>query len=189
MMVEKKQKRRELLEIRNFIPEQERAEKSRFIFMQLKELPEWKNAEVVFTYVSFGSEVDTILLIKECFKAGKKVAVPRVLDKTRMEFYYITSLDELKEGKWGILEPEGVEENLADVSKVQSQMKLLMIMPGIGFDREGHRLGYGGGYYDRYLEKYGANRFWKIGLAFEEQIQDIIVTDEYDVKVDGVYLK
>ena len=185
-MVEKKQKRRELLEIRNSIPEQERASKSRFIFMQLKEFPEWKNAEVVFTYVSFGSEVDTILLIKECLKAGKKVAVPKVLSKTEMEFYYITSIEELKAGVWGILEPEAVEENRADVSKLPSQAKPLMIMPGLGFDREGHRLGYGGGYYDRYLEKYGVERLWKIGLTFEEQMQDIIVTDEYDVKVDLV---
>ena len=187
-MVEKKQKRRELLEIRNSIPEQERAEKSRLIFMQLKELPEWKNAEVVFTYVSFGSEVDTILLIEECFKAGKKVAVPKVLDKTKMEFYYITSLEELQAGKWGILEPEEVEENKADVFKVKAQTKPLMIMPGVGFDREGHRLGYGGGYYDRYLEKYGVERFWKVGVAFEEQIQDRIVTDDYDVRVDRVCL-
>ena len=185
-MVEKKQKRRELLEIRNSIPEQERAKKSRFIFMQLKELPEWKNAEVVFTYVSFGSEVDTILLIEECFKAGKKVAVPKVLSKTEMEFYYITSIEGVKAGVWGILEPEAVEENRADVSKLPSQTKLLMIMPGLGFDREGHRLGYGGGYYDRYLEKYGVERFWKIGLAFEEQMQDKVVSEEYDVRVDGV---
>ena len=83
------------------------------------------------------------------------MVVPKVLDKTRMEFYYITSLEELQAGKWGILEPESIEENRADVFNIQNQTKPLMIMPGVGFDKEGHRMGYGGGYYDRYLKKYG----------------------------------
>lgn len=180
----KKKQRKELLEMRNSIPKPERVYKSWNILEQLKELPEWKNAEVVFTYVSFGSEVDTILLIEECFRTGKKVTVPKVLDKTKMEFYYITSLKELQVGKWGILEPESVEENRADVLNIQNQTKAFMIMPGVGFDKEGHRMGYGGGYYDRYLEKYGTERFWKVGLAFEEQMQDVVVNDLQDVKVD-----
>ena len=101
-------------------------------------------------------------------------------------FIDINSFGELQAGKWGILEPEGVEKSRADVSKFLIQAKPLMIMPGVGFDREGHRLGYGGGYYDRYLERYGAEKFWKVGLAFEEQMQDRIVSDVHDVKVDWV---
>ncbi len=180
----KKKLRAELLESRSSIPEENRIRKNAIILEKLKSLPEWKQTEVIFTYVSFGNEVDTIDLIKECFKAGKKVAVPKVIDKINMEFYYILSLEELYTGVFGILEPKANDGQKAEVSNIQ--IRPLMVMPGLGFDKEGHRIGYGGGFYDRYLERHGAENFVKVCLAYEEQIRDIVVSENHDIIADMI---
>lgn len=151
---------------------------SSHIFESVVNREEYINADVVLAYVSFSSEVDTHFLIQHALKNGKKVAVPKVFDNNEMRFFYINSLEELKPGAFGILEPEPVSEMIIDNNK-----KYVILLPGVAFDGDKNRLGYGGGYYDRYLAKYPF--IYKIMLAYElEKVEDKLPTNEYDVKSD-----
>ena len=193
LILKKKELRKELLEARNKLKQEDVFKMSEKILKTIQCFPEWEQAKVVYTYVSFGKEVDTISFIKECLQAGKKVAVPKMLGKGKMEFFYISSLAELKRNHFGILEPEEIEERRAvpfsfEVATTQKryEKQQLFIIPGVAFDKKFHRLGYGGGFYDRYLEKYGAENFLKISLAFPMQIRDTIPFEEHDICMDKI---
>ena len=141
--------------------------------------PEWEVSETVFCYVSFRDEADTFRIIQEALARGKKVAVPRVEGKHRMEFYYINSMDDLSPGYMGIPEPsEDAEERAVPVKND------LMVMPGAAFDRSGTRLGYGAGFYDAYLSKHPDCR--KLALAYSVQIEDQIPPEPHDIPVEMI---
>lgn len=152
-------------------------------------LNEYKEAECLFTYVDYNKEVRTITLIKDALKIGKKVAVPKVYSvnvteegKTSkyMKFHYISSLDDLKEGFRGIMEPSE-ELPVADIDSD----KAIMVMPVVAFDEDKNRVGYGGGVYDRYLSTH--NVIKKIGVAYEEQkVDKIDDIDSFDIKPDVI---
>lgn len=146
------------------------------ILKYLYEAKEFKEAHNIFTYVNYNQEVNTMLLIKECWKLGKNVFVPKVIGN-EMFFYRIHSLDDLESGAYGI--PEPIES-----CKASSKNTGLMIMPGLAFDKEHHRIGYGGGFYDKYLEKFP--EFYKIALCYDFQVFDKIITDKFDIPVDLV---
>lgn len=131
------------------------------------------NCETVITYVSTPIEVDTRSLITYSIKLGKKVAVPRCVPNTReMEFYYINSLDELSPGSFGVDEPcPERSEFVIDFSKS------ICIVPALSYDRYGYRLGYGGGYYDRFLSKYGG---YTIGVCYDNCINKKLIHGRYD---------
>lgn len=170
---EKKMLRKHMRRLREQISGRE--EKSRRIAESVLRLEEVKDAKSVFCYVSFRSEVDTALLLNALWKAGKVTAVPKV-DGKQMAFYEIHSRDDLDCGYCGIPEPKP--------GCALMQQADIIVMPGLAFDTEGHRLGYGGGFYDRFLE---ANpNGWKLALAFEEQIQRKIPSEKQDVRVDGI---
>lgn len=136
------------------------------------------NAHKIFTFVSYGSEINTCNIIRKAFEDKKIVAVPYMTGKPHdMVFLRINSFDELKPNKIGISEPEYNVENI-----VSSDKNTLVIVPGLAFDSEFYRIGYGGGYYDKYLSEneYAA----AAGICFEEQITDRVPKDEYDVKMD-----
>ena len=127
----------------------EREEKSRCIFKYLMEMEIMQQQKFFFPFVSYGTEVDTIQIIGQVLKEGKmKVAVPRVNREIEgeMDFFVIRSMDALSRGYQGILEP-AAQERIEPSEGV-------MLMPGLAFDRKKNRAGYGGGYYDRYLERY-----------------------------------
>lgn len=152
----------------------EREKKSDRIFERLENLAEWKEAQCIFSYVSYNQEVNTGDRMMQWIVQGKKIAVPCVVEN-EIKFYYIHSISDLKEGYKGILEPE--KKYCADGDEG------LMLMPGLAFDKRFHRLGYGGGFYDRYLKKY-PSRFLKVALAYDFQIFDEIPWEEHDQKVD-----
>lgn len=129
------------------------------------------NCDTVLLYSSLSDEVDTFCMIKYFLKY-KKVALPRVCGND-MDFYYIKSIDELKKGSFNILEPTSND-------KVCSS-NCVCIVPGICFDKEGYRIGYGKGYYDKYLSN---KNIYKIGICFKECLIDYIPHDLYDIKVD-----
>lgn len=133
--------------------------------------------DTVYVYVSYKQEVDTHLLIESLLKLEKNVAVPKVnpLSKT-MDFHYISSLNELKQGYMKIQEP--AKDRLA----IQ---KGLIILPMSSFDKYGNRTGYGGGYYDKYLAERDANLI-KIGIAFSNQEMPHIVAEPFDIKLDYI---
>ena len=104
-------------------------------------LPEYEAASCVYCYVDYNHEVQTWPIMEQAIKDGKRVAVPRV-DGTAMDFYYIASREDLEAGYFGIMEPKhGLP--------MAEERDALFLMPGVAFDRAHHRVGYGGGFYDR----------------------------------------
>ena len=170
----------EIFEKRKVLSKDDVKEKSLKIKENLFSLEEFKKAKNIMFYVSFGNEVGTREAIKELLaKREKTVAVPYVLEN-----YPILQLSELKNFDWlepktfGILEPKELYIREFNYEKLD-----LVIVPGIVFDKKGYRIGYGHGYYDRFL-KILKKDVKKIGLAFELQVVDEIPEEEHDVPVD-----
>ncbi len=146
-------------------------------------LRQYSRCDTVFTYVSKELEVDTYAIIRAAWANGKKVAVPKCVSNNQLDFYYIESMDDLEEGTFGVKEP------IVDrCQKVTDLSKGLCIVPGLSFDAEGYRLGYGKGYYDRFLSKFGGDTVglcysncikWKLPHGKYDRAVDVIVTDRY----------
>ncbi|MCM1047559.1 MAG: 5-formyltetrahydrofolate cyclo-ligase [Clostridiales bacterium] len=187
---EKKHIRKKCLLLRDEIPPKLREEKSDKIIGALCGLEQYKKADIILTYVNYQSEVITTKFIERALADKKLVFAPRV-SGNEMEFYKIDGIDSLTEGYKGIKEPIGAEAFLDKIRAVDldGENNLpLMIMPGAAFDKEGHRIGYGKGYYDKYLsriDKAGIN-VYKIALCYECQLLDSIAHEEHDVCVDMV---
>jgi 5-formyltetrahydrofolate cyclo-ligase len=117
-------------------------------------LPEFRDADVVFTYLSFGSEVPTRGIIEAAWKAGKTVALPRCGDRPReMSWHRIRSFAGLERSGIGVEEPANSTETLIDPFH-DSKRRAIALVPGLCFDERGFRLGYGGGYYDEFLRDF-----------------------------------
>ena len=167
------------LALRDEMPKQERMRCSEKIVKNLTEHTCYREAQELLTYVSFRSEVDTISLIEQAFADGKAVFVPRVAGR-EMDFFRIKGLCDLEEGYHGILEPRD------HITEVYNSLigKALMCMPGVAFDRAHHRIGYGGGYYDRYLSNLSGHMKDMIcttALAYDCQILQEIPWDSHDI--------
>ena len=145
------------------------------IHNKLFSLQEFKNAETVFTYVSVGNEIDTYEIIKKCFELGKKVAIPKCIGDN-LEFYYINSINDLKEGSFNIPEPT---TNI----KATNFQNSICITPGVVFDRKGFRIGYGKGFYDRFFKAYTG---YKIGLCTRDCVITELSAQPHDIAVDIV---
>lgn len=155
----------------------DRFDKSMRIFEQLITVPEFKRADKVYTYVSMDNEIDTIMLIDYSLSLDKRVFVPKVTGKD-MEFYEISDISELSPGYMGIYEPD-VNGKEPDFSRMG-----FMCMPGLAFDKSFNRIGYGGGFYDRYLSE--KNKLYKAALAYESQVLEHIPAEDNDVKPDMI---
>lgn len=131
-------------------------------------------SDTILIYMSFDNEVDTYKII-EYYLNKKKIAVPKV-SGNNMEFHYIKSLTDLKKDTFNIMEPDN-----NDI--VKDFNNSVIIMPGICFDKDNNRCGYGKGYYDRFLEN---KNIYKIGLSYKECITNKIDTDKYDIKLDEI---
>lgn len=169
----KKELREKYLKARSYIKDKQKHDNT--IFEKTINLPEYKECKLILTYVSLKEEVDTIKLIQHSIKAGKQVAVPKC-EGNVINFYYINSVKELKKGTFGVLEPQ-------NQNKVTSFEHSICIVPGICFDKENNRVGYGKGYYDRFLYNYKGT---KIGIMYNECICDKIDIDKYDIKLDKI---
>lgn len=174
---EKKEIRKRMRVLRENMTREDMFSKSSLIFEQLITVPEYKNAEKIFTYVSMNNEVDTIMLMDYSLSMDKRVFVPKVSGRD-MLFYEISDISELSPGYCGIYEPD-TDGKEPDYSKTG-----FMCMPGVAFDKDYNRIGYGGGFYDRYLS--GENKFYKAALAYEFQFVDHIRTEHVDVKPDMI---
>lgn len=160
------------------LKKEENSLKDSKIFNNLISLNSYKRAKKVFIYIGFGSEINTKGLIEIMLKEGKEVFVPKVLEE-EMIALKITSLNNLIESKFKILEPVG------EKSDIDGEEFDLIIMPGVAFDRSGNRIGYGKGYYDKYLKDVKSD-IKKIALAYELQLIEEIETEEHDLKVDSI---
>ncbi len=135
-------------------------------------------AKTVFLYLSFGSEVETLALTKKLLALGKEIAVPRCDPQTKtMTAVRLTDFQQLRPGSYGILEPA------PDAPVISKEEIDLCLVPGLAFDQEGYRLGYGGGYYDKFLKDFSGK---KLGLAFLECLTDRLPREEFDLPVDAV---
>lgn len=138
-----------------------------------------READTFLCYVSTDIEVDTRNFINALLKSGKKVAVPRCEGgPSEMNFYYINSLDELVPGSFGVLEP--IPEKAKMLTDTENTV---CIVPAFMFDKSGYRLGYGKGYYDRYLSRYKGTA---IGICYSENIRNELFHGKYDRTVDMI---
>lgn len=181
-MTNKTEIRKYIKEMKKNLTEEEIQLRSNRIAKKLFAQPFYKQAECIYLYVSYNQEIDTVGIIKHILEDNKRVAVPKVVDKN-MEFHEISSLNQLSEGAFGIQEPTVNKPVSGDPEWASSN---LMIIPGLAFDKKGSRIGYGGGYYDRYLHKYADKIGLKIALAYDFQVLEQIDIESYDEKIDGI---
>lgn len=180
----KKRFRREALTKRDGLTAEQRRNYSGRIIKKLIDLPCYVNADAILIYVSFRSEVDTFPLIERAFTDGKAVFAPKVLGK-EMDFFRIYSLADLTAGYRGILEPSGGQLFDKWINDRLGQC-VLICMPGAAFDRARHRIGYGGGFYDRYLSGHLQRKVTTAALAYDCQIFEEIPWEAHDIRPEWI---
>lgn len=180
----KKRLRREALAERRAMSMYERERDSIAIFEKLKEMELYKEAKCVFCYVSVEDEVHTNKILRQVLADGKKLCVPYILDIEQgiMSAAQLTSTSDLAPGAYGILTVR--DSKYQEVAKDEID---LVIVPGIAFDRRGHRVGMGRGYYDIFLKK--TQNATKVAIVYDCQIFDDFEVSSYDVAVDYLLTK
>ncbi len=156
---------------------EEIAEKSEKLVSALLDTDLYRNAKTIYGYLPYNQEIRTAPLLEQALKDGKRIAVPKCYDRGVMLFIYLDDLTQVAKGYSNILEPI-YDEPVADDETA------LVLMPGMVFDYEGHRIGYGGGFYDRFLEKEPNHP--TVALAYDFQMVDHLETEEFDIPVDRV---
>lgn len=141
-------------------------------------LPEICSADTVMMYASFGSEPSTTDIARELIRRNINVAFPKCGENGIMTFHLINSLEELHVGKFGIPEPDG-NSTIPEITD-----KTACIVPALAFDLNGNRLGYGGGFYDRFLSRYP--NIFTVGLAYEKCIINMLPSMEHDIKIKTI---
>ena len=136
----------------------------------------YKAAKTIYGYLPYNQEVRTVPMLARALAEGKKVAVPKVYGE-EMKFIYLDDLTQVAKGYAGIPEP------IADEPVAQDETALVL-MPGLAFDREGHRIGYGGGFYDKFLAREPHHP--TLALCYDFQMQEHLETQEFDIPVDTV---
>ena len=169
--------RRQIISLRNQFSAGERILKSNTIQEKLFGMDEYRNANTVLFYVSTGSEVHTHGMIRAAL-GEKRVAVPVSRPDFSMEPALISSMGELQPGAMGILEPRN--PTFLPVGEID-----LVLVPSVAFDASGNRIGYGKGYYDRFLPRV-SRETPVIGLAFEQQVVEKVPADAHDMPVSMV---
>ena len=148
------------------------------------ELDSYKEAGIIFVYSAMAKEIPTKGIIHTALNDGKKVALPKIRTGVKvgaeMDFVFINKDTEYKSGVYGILEP--VSDEFIDVNDINDRVE--MLIPGLCFDIKGRRIGYGGGYYDRYLTKCPKDKFHITALAYEYQIFESLPFTENDKPVN-----
>lgn len=172
--------RKEALTARKSLSTQNLISKSTSVTNHLLSTDLYKNANIIMAYIDFRNEVQTEKIIKSAISDGKRIVIPISKVETRqLVLSELINYDiELKAGAYGILEPKSEYLRETDPELVD-----LVLIPGVAFDQRGYRVGYGAGYYDRFLEKVRTDTS-KIALAFELQMVDHACEDSHDVPVD-----
>ncbi len=181
-LMDRKTLRRDKLVARDRMDQGVCKEKSRIICRQLAACPLVKDVDHLFIYVHFRSEVQTMDLIRKLIVAGKTISVPvTLLEESRLLAVRLTDLDtQLMIGCYGIMEPTPAQTAAAVVDPKGIET---VLVPGSVFDSVGGRLGYGGGFYDRFLTE-SAPRAARVALAFEEQLVDQVPMEPHDQYMD-----
>lgn len=179
--------RKEILALRNRMSDVERSEQSKQNTIVLLSDNRYMEAKQLLLFASYGSEADTFPLFRQAIADGKEVYFPKVVsdgESDEMIFYRVWRESDLVPGFKGIPEPKGD----STVFRYDENKGCLMILPGAAFDKEHNRIGYGRGFYDRYLSKYPELQKQTIAIGFACQLVDEIDADEYDCKPAGILL-
>ena len=174
--MDKRDLRRSIGEKKRALSAREIEARRRALAARRFETAAYLQARSLYAYLAFNQEVRTRPIILRAWADGKRVAVPKVVGG-EMRFIWITDFDELAEGAYGIPEPAGD-------GPVADDETALVLMPGLAFDSEGRRVGYGGGYYDRYLMQHPHHP--TVALCYGFQMVDHIESEAHDICVDAV---
>ncbi|SFS90500.1 5-formyltetrahydrofolate cyclo-ligase [Marininema halotolerans] len=177
----KKRLRSQLLATREALDPIQIAEESRQVCQRIMELPQWQDANYVLTYMPHRREMDLRPLMEKAWVMGKKVVLPRALPAKRsLSFYEVNHFRDITIGVYGIQEPLAKEE-----ARIDPKVLDLALVPGVAFDHHGYRLGYGGGYYDRFFAGEGSS-IVRYGVAYSFQWVNSVYPEGHDIPMDGV---
>lgn len=174
--MDKKELRRMIREKKRAMTQQEISEASERLFHLFIKTPQYQQAKTIYGYLPYNQEVRTVPILERAIADGKRVAVPKIFGD-EMKFIYLDDLNRVESGYSGIPEP-------IDDGPEGDDPHALVLMPGLVFDREGHRIGYGGGFYDKFLRK--EQEHPTVALCYDFQIFDHIDTEEFDIPADCV---
>ena len=155
---------------------QEIEEKSRALGEKFVKTEAYLQAKTIYGYLPYNQEVRTVAMLEQAIRDGKRIAVPKVYGD-EMKFIYLDDLGRVEAGYAGIPEP-------VDDGPVADDPTALVLMPGLAFDPKGHRIGYGGGFYDRFLEAEPTHP--KLALCYDFQMLEYLQTEDHDIPVDWV---
>ena len=173
----KSELRKQVLQEMKALPREQKQAIDQALTERLFQHPFYQEAKIIATYLSFPHEFQTQGLIEQALKDGKKVLIPKTYSKGRMDFV-VYDLQQLIKTSFGLLEPQG-ELEVVDASQID-----LIHVPGLVFTTEGYRIGYGGGYYDRYLEQFSGHT---LSTVYHYQVQDFI-PEKHDIPVEEVLI-
>ena len=174
--MDKKELRRMIREQKRAMTEEMIVEKSEKLGQLFAESELYKNAKSIYGYLPYNQEVRTVAMLEQAMKDGKRVAVPKCYGD-EMRFLWMDDLSKVEKGYANIPEPIA-DEPIAD------DPTALVLMPGLAFDPQGHRIGYGGGFYDKFLA--GEPTHPTLALCYDFQMLDHLETEEFDIPVDTV---
>ena len=174
--MDKKELRRTIRERKRAMTEEEIVSRSKKLGQLFAQSEAYKAAKTIYGYLPYNQEVRTIPMLEQALKDGKRVAVPKVYGD-EMKFLYLDDLTKVSKGYAGIPEP------IAD-GPVADDETALVLMPGLAFDPQGHRIGYGGGFYDKFLA--AEPNHPTLALCYEFQLLPELDTEEHDIPVDTV---
>ena len=172
----KQELRRTIRERKRAMTEEEIVDRSNALAEKFYNSPAYQAASTIYGYLPYNQEVRTVPMLQRALDEGKRVAVPKVYGE-EMRFIYLEDLTQVSKGYAGIPEP------IAD-APVAEDKQALVLMPGLAFDPQGHRIGYGGGFYDRFLAQEPHHP--TLALCYEFQMQAHLDTEEFDIPVDTV---
>ena len=174
--MDKKELRRTIRERKRAMTEEEIVSRSEALGVLFAQSEAYKAAKTIYGYLPYNQEVRTVPMLEQALKDGKRVAVPKVYGD-EMKFLYLDDLTKVSKGYAGIPEP-------IDDEPVADDETALVLMPGLAFDPQGHRIGYGGGFYDKFLA--AEPNHPTLALCYEFQMLPELHTEEHDIPVDTV---
>ena len=171
--------RNEYKEKRKALPIDERERMDKEICKSFLTLSSYRFADTVLLYSPLKYEIDTLAIATDALSKGKRIAYPRCIENNRMVYHYVTSAEDLLPGMYGIREPR------QDLPLFESEQTnhAICVLPAIVYDKRGYRLGYGKGYYDRFLSSFKGT---KTGLIYSDFILDEIPRGHFDLKSDAI---
>lgn len=180
-METKEQIRKRIIQDRNQMPSEDVAKKSSMIAQKVLKTPEYEEAHNILLYADYRHEVMTREIFDDAVLRKKKVYFPKSNADCTMDFYQVVSVKQLESGYKGIKEPVADERYLYQHNRKEDT---LIIVPGVAFDMNGYRVGYGKGFYDRFLQD--KRQMTVMGLCFSSQIVEEIPHDQYDIRMDKI---